>query len=199
MTSGKTEDSFWDQWRDIILAEYERRLGALGAKAYRGVSERKILTAIFLQVKGFPISMADILPETIRIIKGKDPVQPDNPSLNKEFDAIAMMGHRIGMLENSSGLKQYLKDVRAVLKPEGQILITSIDVSAAKEPECQSKPAFYGLQRQRTNLIGPFFTMIRIKADKLKSQTAAANWQCEFIYLQDDNNYVARLSLSESL
>jgi cyclopropane fatty-acyl-phospholipid synthase-like methyltransferase len=146
-----------------------------------------------LQVKGLPVSTADILPEAIRIIKEQD----DISSCAKEFDTIAMMGHRIGMLENSSGLKQYLQDVRVVLKPEGQILLTSIAVSAAEEPECQSEPALYGLQCQQANLIGPFFTIIRIKADKLKSQADAANWQCEFIYRQDDNNYVARLSLSD--
>jgi hypothetical protein len=41
--------------------------------------------------------------------------------------------------------------------------------------------------------------MSRIKADILKSQAAAANWQCEFLYRQDDSNYIARLRSTESL
>ena len=182
----ESSGNYWEQWRNIILAEFDGRLGALGSKGYRGVSERKIITAIFLQVKGFQVPVQDILPEAIRIIKEQDGIS----SCAKEFDAIAMMGHSIGMLENSAGLKQYLQDVRAVLKPEGQILFTVLDVV----PASKSEGTF---QFQQANLVGPFFNMSRFKADILKSQAIAANWQCEFIYRQDDSNYVARLSLSD--
>ena len=123
------EDLFWKEWRDILLAEFERRLAAIGAKGYRTIPARKTFTAIFLQVKGFSVPAADILPEAINIIEEKDTLQPDIPSSAKEYDAIAMMGHRIGMVENSAGLKQYLQDVRPVLKPEGQILLTSLDIT----------------------------------------------------------------------
>jgi hypothetical protein len=183
--------NYWDQWRNIILAEFDGRLGALGAKGYSGVSERKILTGIFLQVKGFQVPVQDILPEAIKIIR-EQYAQPDNSSFNKEFDAIAMMGHRIGMVENTAGLKQYLHDVGSVLKPEGQILFTVLDVVPASKSE-------QSLQLQQANLIGPFFNMSRFKADTLKNEAAAANWQCEFIYRQDDNNYLTRLRLSETL
>jgi uncharacterized protein (DUF302 family) len=96
------------------------------------------------------------------------------------------------MVENTVGLKQYLQDVRAVLKSEGQILFTVLDVVPASKSEGT-------LQFQQANLVGPFFNMSRFKADTLKNEAAAANWQCEFIYRQDDNNYLARLRLSETL
>ena len=189
MTVGSS-GNYWDQWRNIILAEFDGRLGALGAKGYRSVLKREILTAIFFQIKGFQVPVQDILPEAIKIIR-EQYAQPDNSSFIKEFDAIAMMGHRIGMVENTVGLKQYLQDVRAVLKSEGQILFTVLDVVPASKSEGT-------LQFQQANLVGPFFNMSRFKADTLKNEAAAANWQCEFIYRQDDNNYFARLSLSET-
>jgi hypothetical protein len=52
------------------------------------------------------------------------------------------------------------------------------------------------LQFQQASLIGPFFVLIRIKANTLKSSAAAANWQYDLVYRQDESNYFARLSLS---
>ena len=144
--------------------EFERRLAALGTKGIPIVPARKTFTAIFLQVKGFPVPAADILPEAIRTIKEKDTLQPDISSSAKEYDAIAMMGHRIGMVENSAGLKQYLQDVRPVLKPEGQILLTALDITAVNEPEHRSNPALSNLQFQQANLIGPFFSHVAYKS-----------------------------------
>jgi hypothetical protein len=115
-----------------------------------------------------------------------------------EYDGIAMAGHRIGMLENSSGLKEYLRGMRASLKPEGQILLTAVDLSSDNETEYRSNAALNDLEFQQANLIGPFYVMLRIKTDTLKSQAAAASWQCEIVYRQDENNYLAKLSFSES-
>ena len=198
MNSESKDAFFWNEWQDILLAEFEHRLAAIGTKGYRIIPARKTFTVIFLQVKGFSVPAADILPEAIRTLKEKASLQPDISSSGIEYYAIAMMGHRIGMVENSAGLKQYLQDVRLVLKPEGQILLTSLDIHAVNEPKPQSNPALSSLQFQQANLIGPFFNMLRIKVDTLKSQAAAANWQCELTYRQDDSNYFAWLSLSES-
>ena len=198
MNSESRDGFFWNEWQDILLAEFEHRLAAIGAKGLRIVPTRKTFTAIFLQVKGFSVPAADILPEAIRTVNENDTLRPASSSSAKEYDAIAMMGHRIGMVDNSAGLKQYLQNVRLVLKPEGQILLTSVDIPAVNEPEHQSNPALSSKQFQQANLIGPFFILLRIKVATLKSQAAAVNWQCELIYRQDDSNYCARLSLSES-
>ena len=198
MNSESKDAFFWNEWQDILLAEFEHRLAAIGTKGYRIIPARKTFTVIFLQVKGFSVPAADILPEAIRTLKEKASLQPDISSSGIEYYAIAMMGHRIGMVENSAGLKQYLQDVLLVLKPKGQILLTSLDIHAVNEPKPQSNPALSSLQFQQANLIGPFFNMLSIKVDTLKSQAAVANWQCELTYRQDDSNYFAWLSLSES-
>ena len=190
MNNESKDAYFWNVWRDILLTEYDGRLAALGTKGYRVGSARKTFAAIFLQVKGFLVPAVDILPEAIRAVQEKDSLH----SL-KEYDDIAIMGHRIGMVENSAGLKQYLQDIRPFLKPAGQIILTAVDVPAINEKENRSSPAHNSLQFQQASLIGPFFVLICIKANTLKS-AASANWQCDLVYRQDENNYFARLSLS---
>ena len=190
MNNESKDAYFWNVWRDILLTEYDSRLEALGTKGYRVVSARKTFAAIFLQVKGFSVPAVDILPEAIRAVQEKDALH----SL-KEYNDIAMMGHRIGMVENGAGLKQYLQDVRPFLKPVGQIILTALDVPVVNEKEYRSSPAHNSLQFQQASLIGPFFVLICIKANTLKS-AASANWQCDLIYRQDENNYFARLSIA---
>lgn len=187
------ENLLWQEWRDIILAEYNGRLAAIGAKGFGTITDKKAFTAMFLRIKGFPVSVTDILQESIRIIKG----QAASPSL-KEYDAIAMLGHRIGMLENSTGIKQYLQDIELSLRPDGGLLFTSIAIN--QNPVSPNSPTtvFHNLQIQQVYLIGPFFALLRVKAEALQKQGVAANWQCEFIYRHDENNYAARLSPFQS-
>ena len=195
MTGENGNELFWKEWQDILLAEFENRMAAVGLKGQGIAPASKTLTILFLQAKGFSVPAADILPEAIRTIRENDAPQSGISSSIKEYDSISMMGHRIGMVENNAALKQYLQDIRTVLKPEGQILLTAIDFHNVNEPEHRVNPTLSSKQFQQANLIGPFFHMWRIKADTLKSQVVAANWHCELIYRQDDSNYLARLKL----
>ena len=198
MTNGSRDEFFWKEWQNILLTEFEGRMAAVGVKGQWMAPASKTLTVLFLQTKGFSIPAADILPEIIRTMREKDTVQPDSSSFGKEYDAMAMIGHRIGMVDNSALLKQYLQDVHTALKPEGQILLTSLDIHAFSESEHRVNQILRNKKFQQANLIGPFFNVWHTKADTLKSQATGANWQCEWIYRQDDSNYFARLSLAES-
>jgi hypothetical protein len=192
--------SGWNEWQDILLDAFEHKLSAIREKGYPAVPTRKTLTAMFLQVKGFKVLKEDILQEAMRIIRA---IKVND----SRYDTLAMMGHRFGMVENIVELKQYLQDISRSLKPEGQILLTSINIQTAIEAgqklsqgqnirseRCLGVP----VQLQHENLIGPFFSLFRIKAETMKSQAAMTNWQCELIYHQDDDNYLARLIMPES-
>jgi hypothetical protein len=146
-----------------------------------------------LQVKDFSVPASDVLPEAIRIIKGKDVFRP-----LKELDAVAMLGHRIGILENSNGIKQYLQDIGPSLRPDGRLLFTSIDINRNLDSPNRTTPIDDNLQIQQVKLIGPFFALLRIKAEALQKQAAAANWQFEMLYRQDETNYATRLGPPES-
>jgi len=191
MINENRQELTWNSWREILLAEFAGRLGVAGAKGYQIAPARKAFTAIFIQAKGFNVSAPDVLPEAIKVIK-----QTAGGALMKEYDDIAMMGHRIGMVNNNAELKQYLQDIRPLLKPAGCVLFTVIDSGSVNIPEHRSGAV---VQFQQADLIGPFYNMLRIKIDTLKNQTAAANWQCEIIHRQDDSNYCALLRLTESL
>jgi hypothetical protein len=184
----------WNDWRDILLNTFENRLSVMRQKGYMIEPARKTFIALILQTNGLKTTDADIIPELFRIISERE-------KNDSRYDKLAMAGHRIGMIENGADLKQYLRDIRELLKPEGQFLLTSISRQQGQQPyQGQNKTVMMenGEPLQRENLIGPYFSMFHFKPETLKKQAAGENWQCTVIHLQDDDNYLARLSLSES-
>jgi hypothetical protein len=183
------------QWCELLLAEFADRIGAAGIKA-RGISAgRQTFTAVFLQAKAFPIPAADVLQEAIRIMQENGACLVNGNSFDRQqLDSVAMMGHRIGMVDSGASLKQYLLNAQAVLPAGGQILFTEIDTGSGNELRQIQKPESGYKQIEHVNLTGPFFSLLRIKSDALKNQTEASGWQCEFIYRQDETNYCALLN-----
>lgn len=198
MTSIKPGDSLWNIFSAALLDEFELRLKAMTAKGYMGDPARKTVAALFLQIKGFQVPGSDVLRKVTAIFKEKSVI-------DSRFENAAMMGHRIGVVDNISDIKQYLQDVYRILKPEGQMLITSLDVRRNNEPvnvphSRSGQPAgLINMQFQQENLIGPFFSLLRIKSENLIIQVAGTNWQYEMIYRENDNNYLVRLTTSGSV
>jgi hypothetical protein len=185
----------WNEWKDLLLNLFEHRMASIREKGYQVPPSRKNFLSLFLRVKGFNLSTVDILPAAIKIIK-------EGQAIDSRYDTLAMMGHRIGMIENTTGLNQYLQDIKRLLKPQGKVLLTSIEPKQKlyQTQNTRSEPLTMvsRMQFQQENLIGPFFSMLSMKIEILKNQSIMTNWHCEVIHRYDDDNYLAQLSMSES-
>jgi hypothetical protein len=152
-------------------------------------------SALFLQTKGFSEPLNTVLPKAISILLGS--VINDS-----NYDTLAMAGHRIGMVANGADLKQYLKDLQNLLKPQGRVLLTSISITSYnkydKNRPRENKPDAGIMQFQSEHLTGPYFCTLPFNLNTLKTQAAATNWYLEIIYRLDDNNYAALLSMPPS-
>ena len=171
MTNEKLGDDAWKEWQDILLNSFEYRLAITDSKGYQVVQARKTIVALFLQLKGFNVPSADILREAIRTIRKRE-------VKDSRYDTIAMMGHRIGIVDSIASLNQYLEDAHKLLTPDGQILFTSLSVNRTAHQEqksCEKQNIRYvsDMQFQQEKLIGPFFSLLRIKFESSKSQVAA--------------------------
>jgi len=191
LTNEKLGDDDWKEWQDILLNAFKHRLATIDSKGYQVVQARKTIVALFLQLKGFNVPSADILREAIRTIRKREVKVC-------RYDKIAMMGHRIGIVDSIASLNLYLQDAHKLLTPDGQVLFTSLGVNTAiqqeqKSYEKQNIRYVSDMQFQQENLIGPFFSLLRIKFESLKSQVAMTTWQCEVTHWQDNDNYLIRL------
>jgi hypothetical protein len=185
-----TTDKNWGEWQSHLISAYASRTMAFQRKGTGPLSKKFI--AIFLQVKSFEGASNETLLQALKSLSSK--VITDN-----RYDALAMSGHHIGIVVNSGELKQYFLSLHDELKPDGRLLLTSTSVTAdidKSENEHQSKPDI--MQFQSENLIGPFFSTLRVKAETLKSQAMQANWQCCFLHYRDEDNYSALLGISST-
>jgi hypothetical protein len=189
----------WDEWRDILLFGYEQGLSFIHGRGAQASSTRRAFTAIFLQTKGLRLPPVDILSEAMRIIREKDANDP-------AFDSLALLGHRIGIIESPMELVVYFRDLNNSLKPNGQVLITSINVMldtskrqrSALENELQQSRRYGDILVQRENLVGPFFSTMRLKFANLHKQTEATDWIVDVLHYLDEDNFVVQLSATSS-
>jgi SAM-dependent methyltransferase len=166
------------------------------------------LHSIFLQNKGLEVCAIDISPQAIQIMHERgvlNILQVDIMSYNgKKFDTILMMGHGIGTVETVTGLNQLLSRARGLLNPSGQILFTSLDVRITNNPKNLAyqkqnieSGRYFGeirMQFKYDDIMGPIFSWLQVDPDTMKENAKEYGWSCEVIHMQDDGNYLAKLS-----
>ena len=165
------------------------------------------LHSLFLQEKSLTVCAVDVSPEAIQVMRGRgviDVRQADIMSFREgKFDTIIMMGHGIGIVEDISGLDQFLSRVRTLLKLGGQIFLTSLDVRSTSDSLSllyQRKNTQSGryigeirMQFRYAGLTGPMFGWLHVDRDTLTQHASEFGWHCEVIRKQEDGNYLARL------
>lgn len=166
--------------------------------------------SVFLQKKGFPVCSIDVSPEAVLLMRDQgviDVRQADIMEFSGEkFDTIIMLGHGIGAVENMSGLSYFLRQAKNLLTPDGQILLTSVDVRFSRDPrdlEYQKQNIesgrYFGevrMQFKYGDLTGPVCGWLQLDAQTLKERANESGLDCEVIIQQDDGNYLAKLSFS---
>lgn len=189
--------------------EIERRALGLARGHVLDVGAGTGIHSMFLQEKGLKVCALDTSPEAIQVMRGRgviDVRRADVMSFAEgKFDTILMMGHGIGMVENLSGLDQFLAHARGLLRHGGQILITSLDVGVTSEPINLSYQRhnvesghYIGEIRMRfkyRDLAGPFLTWLHVDPKTLTKHADRFDWHCEVILMEKDGNYLARLCL----
>lgn len=164
--------------------------------------------SLFLQEIGIVVCAIDVSPEAVQIMLQRgisDVRQADILSFNDgEFDTVIMMGHGIGVVEDIAGLSNFLKHAPGLLKPRGQILLTSLDVQVTNNPthlEYQKRNLdsgrYFGeirMQFEYMSTRGPLFGWLHIDAETLSSYTSKTGWICDVVQRQPDGNYLARLT-----
>jgi 2-polyprenyl-3-methyl-5-hydroxy-6-metoxy-1,4-benzoquinol methylase len=166
------------------------------------------LHSLFLQNKGFNVCAIDVIPESVRIMRerGISVVQQADimTFVGSQFDTILMMGHGIGMVEDIPGLERFLVRARSLLRPAGQLLLTSLDIRVRSDPSGISyqkrnrdSGRYFGeirMQFRYGEIVGPVFGWLQVDADTLKNHAAKHSWYCELLCQQEDGNYLARLT-----
>lgn len=167
---------------------------------------------LFLQERGVLVCAIDICSEAVLIMqkRGVSDVRQADILLFEDgkFDTVIMMGHGIGVVENIRGLVSFLEHIPRLLKPNGQILLTSLDIRITNDPvhlEYQkrnlSSGRYFGeirMQFEYKSIRGPLFGWLHIDAETLSCYALKTGFNCNVIQRQPDGNYLARLTIRQN-
>jgi SAM-dependent methyltransferase len=94
--------------------------------------------SLYLQEKGFDVKAIDISEGAVEVAKSRGVKQVELKALLDEtelFDSILILMNGTGIFQELSQITSYLKHLKSLLNPKGQILIDSSDIKYMYEDE----------------------------------------------------------------
>jgi SAM-dependent methyltransferase len=166
------------------------------------------LHALPLQEWGHEVCAIDVSPQACEVMRrlGVRDVRCADISgfVSDPFDTVLMLGRSIGMVEDLAGLDHFLSDVRRLVKPAGQVLLNSLDVTRTGNPvhlayhEANRRAGRYAgeirIQFIYGGVEGPVTSWLHVDADTLAMHASRFGWQCNALLQEEDGNYLARLT-----
>lgn len=161
----------WIELRNLVACEFSQKYAAFSSKGLYGKQKQSGVMALFL------------LKERMDAAQSED---------------VAMMGHRIGVSDDTKQFCEYLSDLREILRPEGQMFLIAIrDVCA---PQRQSpllgggNNTEYSLLNKEAKyrngvMLGPYFGLFHLSMAALQNIASKTNWQCRVLFDHEDGGY----------
>jgi SAM-dependent methyltransferase len=159
--------------------------------------------ALYLQNKGFYIKAIDISEGAIAVCKKRGVIKVEKKSLLEEtetFDTVLLLMNGTGIFEELTRVSKYLKHLKSLLNPNGQILIDSSDIKYMyedeNEVELESDDRYYGeldyfLSYKNEEEIP--MKWLYLDFETLKMACENVGLKCEKVTDGDHFDYLARL------
>jgi SAM-dependent methyltransferase len=163
--------------------------------------------ALELQKQGKPVTAIDISGGAVKLMQErgvKDARQVNvYKFLGEKFDTILMLMNGIGIVGTLEGLELFLLHLKSLLKPGGQVLLESSDIIYLFTEEDGSvlidlNDDYYGqltYHMEYEGVKGLEFDWLFIDALLLQDYADAAGFQCEVLYEDGEDRYLAKLTL----
>jgi SAM-dependent methyltransferase len=162
--------------------------------------------ALVLQEKGHPVTAIDVSPLAVQLMQERGVKDarcinffalPGDPT----FDTILLLMNGIGIAGTLEGLDQFLAQAKTLLKPTGQILLDSTDILYIFEEEDGSiwidlNAGYHGevtYQMEYKEALGESFDWLFVGYEVLEDHAERAGYACERMFLDENDQYLARL------
>lgn len=158
--------------------------------------------SFYLQEKGFDIDALDISEKACSIMRSigiKNVIYQDYFSLSdvKHYDTLLFLMNGIGIAGNLNNLKHTLDKAEKLLKPGGQLLFDSSDISYLYEEFATEKPSHYfgeiRYQYEYKGQKGREFPWLFIDQKTLIEVADEKGWLIQFLYEDEYDQYLARM------
>lgn len=161
--------------------------------------------SLYLQNKGVQVKAIDISKEAIEVCKLRGVKHAELKDIKEEtetFDTILMLMNGTGIFQTLKQVPKYMKHLKSLLKPGGQILVDSTDIKYMYEDDdggfwIDAYSNYYGELDYFISYKGEKenpMKMLYLDFNTLKSACKIADLQCELVLEGDHYDYLARIS-----
>lgn len=162
--------------------------------------------ALVLQKRGFDVTGMDISSPAVTIMRQRglkhaiegNILKYQIPNGEKKYDTLLFMMNGIGLTGSIPGLKAFLTQVKNLLAAGGQLVFDSSDLSYLYQEVPFPLNGYYGevsFRYEYKSIKGNWFKWIYIDQQTLKDLAKQAGWHTEVIFEDENDQYLARLTI----
>lgn len=161
--------------------------------------------ALFLQEKGLDVTAIDLSPGAIEVCKlrGVQNVKvADLLCITEKYDTILLLMNGTGIFQNLENAPHFLKHLKSLLNPNGQIFIDSSDLIYMFDVEddggiwVSTEREYYGELTFKMSYKGETstqFEWLYLDFERLKELSIQVGLKCELVEEGDHYDYLAKL------
>jgi SAM-dependent methyltransferase len=157
--------------------------------------------ALVLQKRGFDVTGMDISSAAVTIMKQRGLKKAIEGNILKytgeKYDTLLFMMNGIGLTGSVAGLKTFLKNVKELLNPGGQLVFDSSDLMYLYQDIAFPENGYYGevsFRYEYKSIKGNWFKWIYVDQATLKVIANELGWKAEIVYEDEHDQYLARLT-----
>lgn len=157
--------------------------------------------ALLLDKKGVDVTALDISSTAVAIMQErgvKKPVLQDFFSITEKYDTLLFMMNGIGLTGTLQGFENFLETAKNILNKNGQLLFDSSDISYLYDDMPMPENQYFGeisYCYEYKNQKGHWFNWLYIDPTMLQRLSKLHGWNCKIVYRDDDDQYLAQLTL----
>ena len=157
--------------------------------------------ALLLQEMNMEVSAIDISAEAVKIMKQRGVKKAFNQNIfstKEKYDTLLFLMNGIGLTGTLAGFIDFLEQAKILITRNGQLLFDSSDISYLYEEIPKPENNYFGevsycytYKKQK----GSWFNWLYLDQETLIYTAKQNGWQCEIIFDDGEDQYLARLTL----
>ncbi|RFZ84452.1 class I SAM-dependent methyltransferase [Mucilaginibacter terrenus] len=158
---------------------------------------------LILQNSGKDVTALDVSSGAVSLMKERGVTKAINQNIflynDERFDTLLLLMNGIGLCGNIRNLRLFLRNTKTLLKPSGQLLFDSSDISYLYNGNVPVDNYYgelwyqYAYKGKRTE----WFQWLYIDKDTLMGISSEEGWAIEILFEDDFDGYLARLMVAE--
>jgi SAM-dependent methyltransferase len=164
---------------------------------------------LLLQERGLPVTALDLSPGAVALMRERGVADARLADLfafrEGGYDTLLLLMNGIGLAGTLAGLDRLLEHAKTLLAPGGQVLCDSTDILYMFQEDDGSvwidlNGNYYGevtYQMEYEGVTGTPFGWLFVAPEILADHAEAHGYACEIVASDDDDQYLARLTLKK--